>query len=87
MSSREISTMTTTTQSDLQQFHDFIAKKLQNGGAGLSPEAVLAMWRARQDSVKAIQEAIDDLTAGDEGVPLEEFMAQLCRELDERNDK
>jgi len=66
--------------SDLRDFHRFIADKLNNGGALLSPEDVLDEWRIQHpgpetvdEDVAAIEEAIDDMENGDTGVAFEEF--------------
>jgi hypothetical protein len=65
---------------ELHDFHRFVGEKVNNGGASLSPEAVLDEWRtlhpdpsAADDEIAAIQEAIDDMENGDTGIPFEEF--------------
>ena len=69
---------------ELREFHRFLTDKLSNGGAQLSPEEVLAEWRqdhpepeVDEEEVAAIQEAIDDMVAGDRGRPFDEVMAEL----------
>lgn len=69
---------------ELHDFHRFVGEKLSNGGATLSPEEIVDEWRALHpdpqeldDDIAAIQEAIDDLEAGDTGIPLEEFDRQF----------
>ena len=69
---------------ELHEFHRFLTTKLSNGGADLSPEEVLDEWRQDhpdpeidEDEVAAIQEAIDDMEAGDHGRPFDEAMADL----------
>jgi hypothetical protein len=66
--------------SDLAQFYDFIGSRLNQGAGDLTPEEALELWRAEhpgpgdfEDSVAAIQEALDDIGAGDKGRPFEEF--------------
>lgn len=65
---------------ELQDFHRFVGEKVNLGESSLTPEAVLREWRqlnpdptANEDDLAAIQEAIDDMDAGDRGIPLEEF--------------
>jgi hypothetical protein len=66
---------------DLQSFHQFIAETVSRGGENLSPEQVLDQWRTLHpasqatdpDDLAAIQEAIDDMEAGDRGTPFEDF--------------
>ena len=72
--------MNTQSLDELRDFHRFVGEKVGNGGAALSPEEVLEEWRnlhptaaAVEEEVAAIQEAIDDLENGDEGIPFEEF--------------
>jgi hypothetical protein len=69
---------------ELRQFHAFLGEKLKNGGADLTPEDALEEWRvAHPDSVEfeddtaAIQEALDDMAAGDRGRPADEVIAEL----------
>lgn len=64
---------------ELREFHIFVGERVNNGGAGLSPEEVLDEWRALHppptdpEDLEAIQEAIDDIESGDTGIPFEEF--------------
>lgn len=58
----------TTDQTELYQFSEFLSGKLANGGAELSPEQCLEMWRlenpstaGRDASVHSIQLAIDEM--------------------------
>ena len=73
---------------ELHEFHRFLSTKLSNGGADLSPEEVLDEWRQDhpdpeidEDDVAAIQEAIDDMEAGDRGRPADEVIADLRKLL------
>ena len=71
---------------ELHVFRDFLNEKLQNGGAGLSPEDALDEFRdlhpdPEEDDVAAIQAAIDDFERGERGMPLEEFDRQLRQEF------
>jgi hypothetical protein len=72
--------MNTQSRNDLHDFHRFVGEKVNNGGAPLSPEEVLDEWRmlhpapeAVQEDIAAIQEAIDDMENGDQGISFEEF--------------
>ena len=65
---------------DLRDFHRFIGEKLNGNEALQSPEEILDEWRILhpspaeiEDDVAAIQEAIDDMDAGDTGIPFEDF--------------
>ncbi len=60
------------TTSELEDFYRYLGKHLENGGADLSPEEVLAMWRDRAESIEAIKEGLEDVKAG-RVTPLEEF--------------
>jgi hypothetical protein len=66
--------------SDLAQFHQFIGARLGQGDGELTPEEALELWRSEhpgpdnfEDSVAAIQEALDDVAAGDCGRPFDVF--------------
>jgi predicted transcriptional regulator len=56
--------MSTTTQSELQSFHEFVGRQLSNGGSNLSPEDALLLWRERQETIASIQRGLDDVDAG-----------------------
>ena len=65
---------------ELYDFHRFVGEKLNNCGAGASPEEALDEWRrlhpeaeSGEDDLSAIQEALDDRAKGDEGIAFEEF--------------
>jgi hypothetical protein len=49
---------------DLASFHEFVGAQLTNGGAALTPEQVLAMWRERLETVLALREGFDAVAAG-----------------------
>jgi len=73
-----------TDESELFQFNEFVAGKLQNGGADLTPEQCLELWRlqnpnsAQYDhSVKRIQSAIDEMESGSGGVSADELHSKL----------
>ena len=72
--------MATGAQDELSSFSDFLSQELASGAARLSPEEVLDMWRAEHPSaddypndVAALKEALADMEAGDQGMPLEQF--------------
>jgi hypothetical protein len=65
---------------ELRDFQQFLAEKLSNGGADLSPEEAVDEWRrlnpdpeSFDKEVAAIQQALDDIANGDPGTPFEEF--------------
>lgn len=69
---------------ELREFHRYVGERIELGATAPSPEDVLAEWRAlhpdpeaADEELEAIQEAIDDLEAGDEGIPFEEFDRQF----------
>lgn len=62
--------------SDLSSFHRFISEHLSVCGGDLSPEEALDLWRMQQpddDAIAAVQEALQDMEEGDEGIPLDQF--------------
>jgi hypothetical protein len=78
------------TQTQLAEFHRFVGERLQ-AGARLTPEEVLEEWQLEcadvrhEENVRAVQEALDELAAGDQGTPMEvhlEEMRELLREMD-----
>lgn len=71
---------------ELDRFHDFVSKRLDNGFAALSLEDTLREFRAYQneaDRFKAeLQESIDQARRGDVApLDVEEFMADLRQRL------
>jgi hypothetical protein len=71
--------MPTTSQTELQSFHEFVGRQFSNGGSNLSPEQVLLLWRERQETIAAIQRGFDDLEAG-RVKPLREVLDRLGRD-------
>src|SRR5215472_1925914 len=72
--------MPTDTVEELREFHRFLTDKLSADGINLSPEEALDEWRrahpqsqAFDEDVAAIREALDDMAAGDPGIPFDEF--------------
>jgi hypothetical protein len=72
--------MSTDANNELLSFHQFVTEQLNTGRPPLSPEEALEAWRLQNRSpeemaedVQAIREALDDMDAGDTGVPWEEF--------------
>lgn len=72
--------MSSGVESELVSFHRFVAEQLQQGQGDVSPEEALDLWRTRHpspdvadDAVLAVQEALDDMREGDQGVSLDEF--------------
>ncbi len=69
---------------ELKSFHRFLGDQLADEGSSLTPEECLDLWRAQHPldeelsaSTRAIQEALDDMKAGDIGQPLEAFLAEF----------
>ena len=80
-----------TTESELRDFHRFLGGMLKNGSAHLSPEEALEEWREQhpegvefEDDTEAIQEAVDDMLNGDHGRPYQEVMADLLRRIESK---
>lgn len=71
--------MATDRANDLRAFRDFAEAKLSNGGADLSLEEALDLWKyenapdeEREETLRAIQRGLDDMHAG-RTRPFEEF--------------
>ncbi len=78
--------MATERVNDLRAFKGFIEEKLSNGGVELTPEEALVHWeienqtdQERAATVEALREALDDMRAGDTGIPAKEAIAELRR--------
>jgi hypothetical protein len=72
--------MSTPRANELQEFHRFVGEKVTHGGRFLSPEDILKEWRTlhpipemADEDLAAIQEAIDDMANGDQGMGFAEF--------------
>ena len=75
--------MASKTTEELREFHRFLADKLTNDGLDLSPEEALDEWRRihpqpQAEDVAAIQEALDDMAKGDQGIPFDQFDRDFC---------
>lgn len=73
---------------ELAAFQAFLSEKLQKNGVKPSPEEAVDEWRELhpepeidEEEVAAIQEAIDDMLAGDHGRPVEETIAEIRAEF------
>ena len=65
--------MSVTQTSGLESFHRFLEKQLASKSSQLmSPEEVVALWRAEQESLAAIRRGLADVAAG-RTMSLEEF--------------
>ena len=69
---------------DPRAFRDFLDAKLTNGGASLTLDEALVLWEVesqtdeeRAATVQAVREALDDMQAGDTGMPAREFLAEV----------
>ena len=65
---------------DLKSFHDFVGKQLGNGGAQLTPEQVLALWRERLNTIESVHRGLEDVEAG-RTRPADQAIDQLRQEL------
>jgi hypothetical protein len=78
--------MATERINDLIAFKSFIEEELSSGGADLTLDEALARWDyenqtdlERAASVEAVREALDEMRAGDTGIPARDFLAELRR--------
>ena len=69
---------------ELREFHHFLGEKLGKGPCSLSPEEVLHQWRqlrpdpqTLEEDLAAIQEALDDMSNGDKGKPLDDVLTEI----------
>lgn len=69
---------------DLASFHQFIGERLKEGDFDLSPEEALDIWRSEhplpedfEETVEALREALEDMDAGDVGIPAEQFFREF----------
>ena len=68
---------------ELVQFHQFIVEHM-NKGSSMSPEEAVDLWRAShpdpatyEEDVEAVREALAELDAGEPGMTIEEFAAEI----------
>ncbi len=78
--------MATERANDLRAFKGFIDEQLSNGGTDLTLDEALARWEyenapeeEREETIRAVREALDDMRAGDTGIPASEAIAALRR--------
>jgi hypothetical protein len=76
--------MANETRDDLKAFHAFVGEQIANGGASLTPAEALNVWEIlhpsdteRAATVEALKDALEDMRAGDTGIPAREFFADL----------
>jgi hypothetical protein len=76
--------MSSVTSTELQEFALFIQAKLHAGETKLSPEEVLDEWRDEhpseeelKENVQAIQVALDQMAAGENGISGDESVRRL----------
>ena len=76
--------MANETRDDLEAFHAFVGEQIANGGTSLTPAEALNVWEIlhpsdteRAATVEALKEALEDMRAGDIGIPAREFFANL----------
>jgi len=82
--------MATDDSSDLSAFIQFANAQLETDKHLTLPEALDKWWETHPFEVSQeeseemealVQEALDDLAAGEKGIPMDEFMAQLANEF------
>jgi hypothetical protein len=76
------------TREEVQQFARFATEQLSNGGADLSIEELLDLWRMWNPTdevyaanVAAIAASIEDFERGERGTPFDPHSTELRREL------
>ncbi len=72
------------TQEEINSFTQFAVELLSNGGSALSMDDLYELWRSQNptreelaDSVAAVNAALDDMKAGDIGIPADEHLTRL----------
>ena len=77
------------TREDIESFHRFAEKKLEDGEDGLTMEEFLDLWRLENpaaqhvaDDVLAVKAALRDLENGDRGVTFEEHIRETRTKFD-----
>ena len=68
--------MTAQVAADLREFYAFVGQQLTNGGARLSPEEVLVLWRERLRTIESVNAGLDDVASG-RTKSLEEFASSF----------
>jgi hypothetical protein len=83
--------MTLTSQSELVRFLGFIQELVAEGRTDLSIEQALELWREPfpcpddpDATLAALREAIADMEAGDQGIPIEQFNREFREERSRR---
>lgn len=78
--------MATERANDLRAFRDLLDAKLSNGGGDLTLEECLELWEVENEgpqeraaTVQAVREALDDMRAGDTGLPARDAIAEIRR--------
>lgn len=76
--------MSAVVSTELQEFAQFVQAKLAAGETKLSPEEVVDQWRDAhpteeefEENVQAIQEALDQMNAGEKGITAAESVRRL----------
>lgn len=72
--------MSTATKDELRSFHEFVGRQLDNGGAHLTPEEVLSLWRERVATIESVRRGLVDIEAG-RTRPADEVLDELRDEL------
>lgn len=78
--------MATDRLNDLKAFRDFADFQLTHDGGDLTLDEALDLWESENQSpegraatVRAVQEALDDMRAGETGIPAAEAFSELRR--------
>lgn len=80
--------MATVQQSELADFHEYLAKHLNDPLPHRSPEELLEEWRIQRDDPTfdesdrlAVEQALQDMKNGDQGIDFEVHMQDLKRRI------
>lgn len=78
----------TVTRTDIDRFHRFAVSKLNDDGNDLSFEEIVDLWlventshEALKNDVLAVKAAIRDMEDGDRGIPIDEHLCELRKQL------
>lgn len=70
-----------TQENDLQAFHEFVGRQLENGGRNLTPQQSVEEYEAYQDEVRRMNELIQESIDSGPAKPLDrEALMQRVRE-------
>ena len=63
-------------RTELQEFREFLSRRLSEEGPVPSPEECLRLWRERCETLEAIEQGLAEAEAG-LGVPYRQFLGEF----------